>query len=113
VGLILSPHPSLLVVLVRYHLQVLESPFYFGMNLVITYTLTFLAFVSLISCVVRDPGPVNFNETGADSGREDDNEMSLSEALMGPGPTDDYSEPGKWCGKCWAPKPERTCVRLG
>ncbi|EIN13020.1 zf-DHHC-domain-containing protein [Punctularia strigosozonata HHB-11173 SS5] len=108
VGLILSPHPSILIVLVRYHLQILESPLYFGLNLIITYTLTFLALVSLLVCVVRDPGPVDYKPGEEDSSLGDENAMSLTEALMGPGPTDDYSEPGKWCNKCWAPKPERT-----
>jgi len=45
----------------------------------------------------------------------DEEEMELTEALM-PGPDQDFGSSGRWCRKCWAPKPERahhcsTCGR--
>ncbi|GLB38623.1 putative DHHC palmitoyltransferase family protein [Lyophyllum shimeji] len=97
--LILAPHPSLLYVLVTYHLQTLQTPFRFATHLLATYTLTFGAFSSLIVCVARDPGPVT--ETPQSEG----DEVGLTEALM---PDIDFDNPGGWCRKCWAPKPERT-----
>lgn len=93
--LILAPHPSLLFVLVNYHLQTLHQPAVFAIHLLVTYTLTFLAFSSLILCVARDPGPVVLDK----SHNEDDEDVGLTEALMGP--PDDFSAPGKWCGRCW------------
>ncbi|KAF8073936.1 DHHC palmitoyltransferase-domain-containing protein [Lyophyllum atratum] len=99
--LILAPHPSLLYVLVTYHLQTLQAPLLFTTHLILTYTLTFTAFSSLIVCVARDPGPVTAT---AQSNRAED-EVGLTEALM---PDIDFDNPAGWCRKCWAPKPERT-----
>ncbi|RDB14738.1 Palmitoyltransferase PFA3 [Hypsizygus marmoreus] len=99
VFLILAPHPSLLYVLVDFHLQTLHKPLLFAMHLIMTYTLTFMALSSLIVLVARDPGRV----TSVDQG--DGDEVGLREALM---PDIDFSKPGSWCRKCWAPKPERT-----
>lgn len=53
-----------------------------------------MAFSSLITCVVRDPGPVTL---GADSPNEE--EVGITQALMST--EEDYSAPGKWCRKCW------------
>ncbi|CCM05602.1 uncharacterized protein FIBRA_07830 [Fibroporia radiculosa] len=88
--LMLAPHPSLLIVLVNYHLLVLHSPTQFLIHLTITYTLTFLSFSSLIVVVARDPGPVTRDkesEFGLDArGSEDINFM---QALLA---TDDEEE---------------------
>ncbi|KAK0207901.1 DHHC palmitoyltransferase-domain-containing protein [Desarmillaria ectypa] len=100
---ILAPQPSLLIVLVNYHLRTRDQPVVFGVHLAVTYTLTFLIITSLIVCVVRDPGPVQI--TPSDHGRVTD-EVDLTEALMPP--DFDFSAPGKWCRQCWAPKPDRT-----
>ncbi|KAF8892386.1 hypothetical protein CPB85DRAFT_1331597 [Mucidula mucida] len=88
VSLILAPQPSLLIVL---------APFTFIVHLSAIYTLTFMIFTSLIICVARDPG---WRASGADRG-------ALCDF--------DFSAPGKWCRKCWAPKPERThhCTHCG
>ncbi|KAJ6582789.1 DHHC palmitoyltransferase-domain-containing protein, partial [Mycena sp. CBHHK59/15] len=96
--LILAPHPSWLYVLVDYHLQTTHRPGVFIAHIAVTYTLTFLLFSSLIVCVARDPGPVMLNEVLDDA-------TEATEALMSP--RDDFSAPGRWCRKCWAPKPER------
>lgn len=140
VVLLLAPHPSLLYVFIHYHLFVLNSPVRFGIHLFATYTLTFLAFCSLIVCIARDPGPVpdpktdieperrhsiNTTHTIAEEEEEDEDgeEVSLTEALMGPPvreeeeeeDDDDYTKPGRWCRVCWRPKPERThhCSQCG
>lgn len=68
-----------------------------------------MAFSSLIVCVTRDPGIVS-PQASSPTERE---EIGVREALM---PSDDFSMPGRWCRKCWAPKPERahhcsTCGR--
>ncbi|VDC01323.1 unnamed protein product [Peniophora sp. CBMAI 1063] len=115
--LLLLPHPSLLIVLVRYHLLTLQSRPLFLTHLTILYTLTFLCFCSLIVCAARDPGPVprpaqkDLEEDGGDG------EMSITAALMGgpPEEDDDYLKPGRWCRICWAPKPERAhhCSECG
>ncbi|ETW81424.1 hypothetical protein HETIRDRAFT_318448 [Heterobasidion irregulare TC 32-1] len=108
--LLLAPHPSLLYVLVNYHLLTLHSPLLFSLHLCVTYALTFLAFCSLIVCVARDPGPV----PSIEQENEQDSGMSLTDALMAP-PDYDYTAPGKWCRVCWAPKHERThhCSQCG
>ncbi|KAJ7630941.1 DHHC palmitoyltransferase-domain-containing protein [Roridomyces roridus] len=100
--LILAPHPSWLFVLVEYHYKTLHRPVLVAVHLLVTYTLTFMIYSALIVCVARDPGPVTFEESEADKGRDEDGE---AEALM---PHEDYSQPGRWCRKCWGPKPERT-----
>ena len=100
--MLLAPHPSWLIILVRHHLLTLKSYGWFATHLLISYTLMFLACTSLIVCLARDPGPVSSPE---DAG--DDEETSLAEALMAP-VADDFNTPDKWCKKCWAAKPERT-----
>lgn len=93
--LILTPHPSLLIVLVNYHLRILNRPFEFGVHLLVTYTLTFLTYSSFIVCIARDPGPVQNKGVGD----EDDSEIDVQDALMS---TDfDSFGPDKWCRKCW------------
>ncbi len=103
--LMLAPHPSLLIVLVNYHLRVLGSPARFTLHLVATYTLSFLAFSSLIVILTRDPGPVNVRQSQDDSTAEGEN-MNIMQALLTTDDADMHS-PGRWCRKCWAPKPER------
>lgn len=107
VGLILAPHPSLLFVLVDYHLKTLRQPFLFVTHLLATYSLTFMAFSSLIVCVVRDPGSVSVTPSSSHEGND---EVGITEALIS-----DNDFPGRWCRKCWAPKPERThhCSQCG
>ncbi|KAG5644778.1 hypothetical protein DXG03_007686 [Asterophora parasitica] len=102
--LILAPHPSLLYVLVTYHLQTLNAPLFFAIHLVATYTLTFAALSSLLVVIVRDPGPVIATKH---SDRGDDDEVGLTEALM---PDIDFDTPGSWCRKCWV-SAELTSVR--
>ncbi|KAJ7439227.1 DHHC palmitoyltransferase-domain-containing protein [Mycena latifolia] len=98
--LILAPHPSWLYVLVDYHLQTMHQPVVFVTHLLLTYTLTFMIFSALIVCVARDPGPVILDQPTNGETEE------ATEALMSP--HDDFSAPGRWCRKCWGPKPERT-----
>lgn len=103
--LTLAPHPSLLIVLVHHYLETLQSPVEFIIHLLVTYTLTFCAFCSFIICIVRDPGPITVEEAHQD----DDDALDITQALMSadsPG-DEDISSPGKFCRKCWAPKPER------
>jgi palmitoyltransferase len=110
--LILAPQPSLLILLVQYHYLLLHSLPKFLLHLAVTYTLTFCILTSLLVCVVRDPGPVGFEEAiDQDDGQA--GEMSLAQALMEPG--DDFNSPGRWCRTCWAPKPERAhhCSHCG
>ena len=95
VFIILSPHPSLLLVLVRFHLLILRSPVVFLTHLLITYSLTFLAFSSLIVCVARDPGPVT--DLAVPERSRDGDEVSLAQALMS-GEDDDSGS--LWCRKC-------------
>ena len=73
-----------------------------------------MAFSSLIVVLARDPGPVTDKSQGeaADEGEEE----SFMEALLAPPEGEEAHEPGKWCKKCNAPKPERahhcgTCGR--
>lgn len=94
--LILAPHPSLLYMLVDFHLVTMGQTYIFGLHLLVTYTLTFLALSSLIVCIARDPGPVTIPKPIGSSDADDD--LDITEALM---PTDDYSHPSKWCRKCW------------
>ncbi|EIW74659.1 zf-DHHC-domain-containing protein [Coniophora puteana RWD-64-598 SS2] len=108
----LAPHPSLLIILVNHYLRYLEAPITFTIHLVLLYTLAGLSFTSLIVCVVRDPGPVVSPKYSAaaqdESGVSGGDELGLTEALMGMGMgEDDEIVPGKWCRKCWAPKPDR------
>lgn len=96
--LIFAPHPSLLYVLVDFHLQTLNQPIIFTVHLLSTYTLTFLALSSLIVCVARDPGPVTQNKSVEDAEDDLGEEIDLTEALM---PDIDFSAPERWCRKCW------------
>ena len=94
--MLLAPHPSWLYVLVDFHLQTVHQPFIFTVHILVTYTLTFMIFSSLIVCVTRDPGhvhPISELEGGGDG-----EEMDLTEALM---PDRDFDSPGRWCRKCW------------
>ncbi|KAK7057205.1 Palmitoyltransferase [Favolaschia claudopus] len=99
VFLILAPQPSWFYVLFDYHFTTIHRPDLFVTHLLITYTLLFMIFSSLIVCVARDPGPVTFDEPNADG------DNAEADALINP--LEDYSAPGKWCRKCWGPKPER------
>ena len=113
--LLLAPHPSILYVLLNYHYLTLHAPHYFIAHLLIIYTFSFLAFSSLIACVARDPGPIpeaKTEEVAHDVGGGD---MSLEDALLAVPPSDDYTQPGKWCRICWRPKPERAhhCSQCG
>lgn len=105
----IAPHPSWLLVLVNHYLRTLHSGSSFLVHLLVSYSLTFLAFCSLIVCVVRDPGPVTLPkgvlEGESEAGRDD---LGLREALMATPDFDDELTPLKWCRKCWGPKPERT-----
>lgn len=94
--LILAPHPSLLYVLIYFHLRTLHQPSLFVVHLTATYTLTFMILSSLMLCVVRNPGT-----TPAKEQETDDGEVGVTEALMSD------TTLGRWCRKCWAPKPER------
>lgn len=98
VTLILAPHPSLLYVLVDFHLQTLHQPIIFMTHLIITYTLTFMAFSSLIVCVARDPGPANQPPSRLEMSGDGEDDIGLTEALM---PDRDFSFPERWCRKCW------------
>ncbi|OCH92608.1 zf-DHHC-domain-containing protein [Obba rivulosa] len=106
VFLMLLPHPSLLLLLVSYTWRIQHSPVRFLIHLVATYTLTFMAFSSLIVILARDPGPVTppAREEAATE------EMSFTEALLA-GDEDEEMEreksAGRWCRKCCAPRPER------
>jgi len=42
-------------------------------------------------------------------------EMSLEDTLLTAPPSDDYTQPRKWCRICWRPKPERAhhCSQYG
>ncbi|PCH40325.1 zf-DHHC-domain-containing protein [Wolfiporia cocos MD-104 SS10] len=106
--LMLLPHPSLLIVLVNYHLLVLNSPAQFLTHLAITYTLTFLAFSSLILILARDPGPVDADKAPeTTAGSLDD--MDFMQALLATEDLEPQTQaPGRWCKKCAASKPERT-----
>jgi len=110
IALMIAPHPSWLYFLVNHYFRTLHSPSSFLIHLFVSYTLTFLAFCSLIVCVARDPGPVSLpkgvsEEDSEGTGRGD---LGLREALMATSEFDDELTPLKWCRKCWGPKPERT-----
>ncbi|KAF7299792.1 Palmitoyltransferase [Mycena chlorophos] len=84
----------------HYHIQTVHRPAAFVVHLLVTYTLFFMIFSALIVCVARDPGPVTLDEpkNGAEEGEG---------LLAGGAAQDDFSGPGRWCRKCWGPKPER------
>jgi hypothetical protein len=93
--LILAPHSSWLVVLVRFHLLVLQAPLSFAMHLLVTYALTFVAFSSLIVCVARDPGPVT--RSSLSGGVLDEEEVSARQRLL---TDEDDAAELMWCRKC-------------
>lgn len=101
-----APHPSWLLILVNHHLRTLHSTSSFLVHLLVSYTLTFLAFCSLIVCVARDPGPVSLSKGESEGTGGDD--LALGEALMAAPDFDDELSPLKWCRACWGPRPERT-----
>ena len=103
VFLLLVPHPSWLYVLIGYHLQVMHQPFIFTIHLLVSYTLTFMIFSSLIVCVARDPGFVYPSISQLEG--EDEEEVGLTEALM---PDRDFESPERWCRKCWVRGKTRT-----
>ncbi|KAH9969828.1 DHHC palmitoyltransferase-domain-containing protein [Russula dissimulans] len=116
--LLLSPHPSILHVLLNYHYLTLHAPFYFIIHLLVIYTLSFFAFSSLIACVVRDPGPIPdiiSDETRDGGDGVAGGDIGLEDALLTTTPPDDYTQPGKWCRICWRPKPDRAhhCSKCG
>ncbi len=97
VFLLLAPHPSVIFVVVKYHLLTLEEPWLLFVHLAVIYTLSFLAFSSLIVCIARDPGPVNLVDE-ASHGNEGE-----GDGLMVSTVSDDvdFNGPGKWCRECW------------
>ena len=109
-------------VLLNYHYLTLHAPRYFVAHLLVIYALSFLAFSSLIACVVRDPGPVpeakseeaTQPQPQPSPPHDDSGDMSLEDALLSE-PPEDYTQPGKWCRICWKPKPERAhhCSQCG
>ncbi|KAJ3511102.1 hypothetical protein NMY22_g15759 [Coprinellus aureogranulatus] len=102
--LILLPQPSVIRVLVYHHWRVLQQSGWFTIHAILIPSLTLLTLTSLTVCVARDPGPVNIHRNEPTG---NDENLGLAEALMG-GADDEYlMTPGKWCRKCWAPKPER------
>lgn len=107
----IAPHPSWLLILVNHYLRTLHSTSSFLFHLLVSYTLTFLAFCSLIVCVARDPGPVSLPKGVAEEESEDtgtgSDDLGLCEALLAV-PDFDELTPLKWCRTCWGPKPERT-----
>ncbi|KAF8758313.1 DHHC palmitoyltransferase family [Rhizoctonia solani] len=95
------------------------------MHIFIACLLEFISLSSFIVCISRDPGPIQQLGSG-DAERaaldapprsnENDEELSLAEALAGPSikdaesseddsdiEVDDQGEK-RWCRKCWAPK---------
>ena len=113
--LLLAPHPSILHVLLHYHYLTLHATRYFLVHLLVIYSLSFLAFSSLIVCVARDPGPVPDAQPAAEIQQDaGGGEISLEDALLS-SPPEDYTQPGKWCRICWRPKPERAhhCSQCG
>ncbi|KAF8272764.1 DHHC palmitoyltransferase-domain-containing protein [Lactarius quietus] len=97
--LLLAPHPSVLHVLLNYHYLTLHATRHFLVHLLVIYSLSFLAFSSLIVSEIQQ-------EAGG--------EISLEDALLST-PPEDYTQPGKWCRICWRPKPERAhhCSQCG
>ncbi|KIY43777.1 zf-DHHC-domain-containing protein [Fistulina hepatica ATCC 64428] len=106
VTLIIAPHPSWHYVLIRYYLSLRGNSWLFAFHLCATYALTIMSLSSLAICATRDPGPVTpTSQRGRIVDEEEDvEEIELSEQLL----STDLNLPGKWCNKCWAPKPDRT-----
>ncbi|KIL58016.1 hypothetical protein M378DRAFT_87032 [Amanita muscaria Koide BX008] len=121
--LLIAPHPSIIIVLVHYHIRTLHRPLLACVHAFVIYLLAFATASSLIVCIARDPGSVK--ESADVIGRhtahedelsqlvaeheydsEDDGiEMSMGEALTTSPDVD--SRQRRWCKKCMAPKPER------
>lgn len=93
----LGPQPSVLYILVGFHIKELNQPLHAAAHAIVIYTLLFLAFSSLFVCAFRDPGSVT-DATSKSYADGTDEELDLTEALM---PDIDFSAPGKWCRKCW------------
>jgi hypothetical protein len=113
VFLILLPHPSLLHILIRYHLRVLiiGSRAFFAIHFTVLCTLAFLAFYYLLICAARDPDPVSQPEP-KDGSADDDHEMSFSDALLVPPEDDDYCSQAAGAASAGCPSPNgRTTVR--
>ncbi|CAE6503654.1 unnamed protein product [Rhizoctonia solani] len=130
VAFILSAMPSIIIVTVAHHYKIEKSVKMLIMHIFLSCLLEFMALSSFMVCISRDPGPImplgsreNDPEQAAldaPSGGSEDNEgLSLAEALAGPSikdaesseddsdiEVDDQGEK-RWCRKCWAPKPER------
>ncbi|TEB24551.1 zf-DHHC-domain-containing protein [Coprinellus micaceus] len=104
VACILGPQPSILRMLIYHHWRSLHQPAWAVIHFVVSFALTVITLTSLTITVTRDPGPVH--TPTAREGVNSDN-IGLAEALMGGGDEDDFMKPGRWCRKCWAPKPER------
>ncbi|KAI0354859.1 zf-DHHC-domain-containing protein [Trametes cingulata] len=116
--MILAPHPSLVAIFVGYYYRVHDAPLRGIAHMLVIYTLTFLAFSSLIVVLARDPGPVTGDKTHGEEavGRDEGEGESFLEALLAPPEGEEAHGPGRWCKKCAAPKPERahhcgTCGR--
>jgi palmitoyltransferase len=90
--------------LIYHHWRSLHQPAWAVIHFVVSFALTVITLTSLTITVTRDPGPVH--TPTAREGVNSDN-IGLAEALMGGGDEDDFMKPGRWCRKCWAPKPER------
>lgn len=105
IGLILAPQPSVLWMLVNHHHKVLQRTGLALIHCLVIEALTFMIFSSLMICVSRDPGPVNVDNYDALPNQDED--IGVMDALNQP-EDDDVFKPGRWCRKCWAPKPERT-----
>lgn len=102
--LILAPQWSFIRILVYHHWRVLQQSGWLIIHAICISSLTLLTLTSLTVCVTRDPGPVNIHRNEPTG---NDVNLGLAEALMS-GAEDEYiMTPGKWCRKCWAPKPER------
>ncbi|KAH9847939.1 zf-DHHC-domain-containing protein [Lenzites betulinus] len=116
--MILAPHPSLLIIFVNYYYRIHHTPLRGFAHMLVAYTLTFLAFSSLIVVLVRDPGPVTGDKARGEEadGGDDVEGESFLEALLSPPEGEEAHGPGRWCKKCDGPKPERahhcgTCGR--
>ena len=104
--LILAPQPSVIRILVYHHWRVLQQPRWLFIHALGIPSLTLLALTSLTVCVTRNPGPVNVHRNEA-ARRDSRDDVGIAEALMGSADDEYLMTPGKWCRKCWAPKPER------
>ena len=96
--LILLPQPSWLWILVDFHLQTLHRPGLFIIHLLVSYTLIFMIFSSLLVCLIRDPGPSTVPST-SESVTGEGEDIGLRAALLSD--DDDFTSPNKWCRKCW------------